>query len=411
VADVRSARRRPTHVAVVSQNADLLTDMRPRAAARELAAMGFDVTLVGGTTDARALGRSVGGAHRVAAYPLPRPARGVAGQLREQAAGSARALAALLRLAAARPVDVVHAGNPPDTAWLLARLTAAWQRRRVLFVFDQHDVVPALVTEKFGGRRGARVLAAAARALERRSFRAASAVVFANDAYRDRAARRRLWRGDRDATVPNGWALDGFGEAEPAAPSPPTVVYIGTIGEQDGVDHLVRAVAAMPADPAFRVVVAGDGPALADVRRLAGELRVGHRFEWLGWVTDRAVLARLAREATVCVAPEPDTAFNRLASFVKLGEYLSVGAPTVAHRLPQNVTVCGDAVEYAGDGSPEALGAAIARLLADAARRQELSGRAAGRFASTLDWDTVGAPRLRALYAGLIPAAAPKDAE
>ena len=37
------------HIAIVSQNADLAVDIRPRAEAEALAAAGHTVTLVGGT--------------------------------------------------------------------------------------------------------------------------------------------------------------------------------------------------------------------------------------------------------------------------------------------------------------------------------------------------------------------------
>ena len=120
------------------------------------------------------------------------------------------------------------------------------------------------------------------------------------------------------------------------------LAYVGTIGEQDNVDHLVDAVAVCARPARVKVVVAGDGSALEAVKQRARDRGVARSFEWLGLVTERARIAALVRAADVCVAPEIDSEFNRLATFVKIIEYMSAGAPVVAHRLPQTEALAGD---------------------------------------------------------------------
>ena len=185
---------------------------------------------------------------------------------------------------------------------------------------------------------------ATARAIERRSFAAAGLVVFANEEYRARAVREGLLRGDSEV-VPNGWSL-------PDVPPDPRwrdgaehlLAYVGTIGEQDNVDHLVDA-RRRPGRPApLRVVVAGAGSALAAVKHGRASAGSAGSFEWLGLVTERARIAALVRAADVCVAPEIDSEFNRLATFVKVIEYMSAGAAVVAHRLPQTEALAGDTI-------------------------------------------------------------------
>src|SRR6185437_12547860 len=176
------------------------------------------------------------------------------------------------------------------------------------FVFDQHDAAPVLLEEKFPQTPLRRPLMTTARRIERWSFAAAGLVVFANAEYRARAERDGLLRSDSE---------------------------VGTNGEQDNVDRLVDAVAELGLPGRVKVVVAGAGSALAAAQRRARDRDVAAAFEWLGFVRDRDRIASLVRSADVCVAPEVDSAFNRLATFVKVVEYMSAGAPTVAHRLPQ----------------------------------------------------------------------------
>jgi glycosyltransferase involved in cell wall biosynthesis len=386
------------HVALVTQNSDLELDLRPRAEAEALADAGFEVTLVGGTQHPERLREITKSSVAIASYPLPREGEGAAGQIRELTAAFTRMQRALVRLARTTQVDVVHASNPPDNVWLALPLLRAAQRRRPRFVFDQHDVAPVLVEEKFGSAPHMKGIAALARRLERRSFARADLVVFANAEYERRAESRALLRGD-SVVVPNGWSLPQVptsdhwrGEAKHL------IAYVGAINEQDCVDHLVEAVARLPQRDGVRVCVAGDGAGRSPAQRLAHELGVTRSFDWLGWVRDRDQVASLVRSADLCVAPEVDSPFNRLASFVKLVEYMSVGAPTVAHRLAQNERLCGETVMYAEDMSHDALAEAMSRMLTDPTRGAELGRRAKSRFDSEIAWEASGAPRLVAAY-------------
>src|SRR5207248_145087 len=103
---------------------------------------------------------------------------------------------------------------------------------------------------------------------------------------------------------------------------------------------------------------------------------VAAAFDWLGFVRDRDQIAALVRTADVCIAPEIDSEFNRLATFVKIVEYMSGGAAVVAHRLPQTEALAADTVTYAGDMTAEGLAAAIRDVL-DAPERGRALGAAA----------------------------------
>jgi glycosyltransferase involved in cell wall biosynthesis len=383
-------------VVVATQNADLAVDVRPRAEAAALAAAGYDCTLVGGTHDPEQFDHDADGV-AVELFRQPRPAQGAAGQMRELAQAFVRIADTLVAVARERPIDVLHTGNPPDNLWLLLGRIARAQGYQPRFVYDQHDVAPVLAKEKFGHAPHAKALIRATRRFERASFARADLVVFANDEYARRAQAERLLRSPF-VVVPNGWRLPAASVNGWKRPGEQLVAYIGTINEQDSVTHLVEALALLPDIVRTRVVVAGDGSDRARAEQRAIQLGISSSIDWLGWVTNRATLGSLVTSADVCVAPESDSSFNRLASFVKIVEYMSLGAATVAHRLPQTEQLCGDSIQYAEEMTPAALATAIQTLLHDPNRRQQLGSLAQKRFDRSISWANAGAPRLAEAY-------------
>jgi len=129
---------------------------------------------------------------------------------------------------------------------------------------------------------------------------------------------------------------------------------------------------------------------------------VAGSFEWLGFVRERERIAALVRAADVCVAPEVDSEFNRLATFVKVIEYMSAAAPVVAHRLPQTEELAGETIRYASGMTAAAMADAIAGVLADPAGARALGAAAQSRFDERIGWERAGGPRLVAGYRRLL---------
>ena len=155
------------HVAVVSQNADLELDIRPRAEAEALARAGYRVTLVGGTRNAARVREVTDPGVELALYRLPDEASGALGQVGELARSFVLVTRTVVALARNAPIDVLHAANPPDNLWLLSPVLRLAQGFRPSFVFDQHDVAPVLLAEKYGSGPVMRSLGRFAGLLER----------------------------------------------------------------------------------------------------------------------------------------------------------------------------------------------------------------------------------------------------
>ena len=175
-------------------------------------------------------------------YPLPFEARGGLGFAAEFAwCFVATTLLSLWVALVGRGFDVLHACNPPDTFWLLARFWHLFGRR---FIFDHHDLAPEMFAAKFGRDRG--WLHRGLLWLERLSMRSADVVIATNESHR-RIAIQRGGKRPGDVFVVRSGPDFGRLRTYPVDPEwragkTHLLVYLGEICQQDGVDYLVRAV-------------------------------------------------------------------------------------------------------------------------------------------------------------------------
>jgi phosphatidylinositol alpha-mannosyltransferase len=204
--------------------------------------------------------------------------------------------------------------------------------------------------------------------------------------------------------IPNGVHVDGFAHG-PSLPGytrgvdGPTIGFLGRFDEpRKGLPVLLEALRpVVRRHPGARLLIAGRGDAVA-VRGLIGEDLRAH-VALLGELTEEDKAAFL-RSVDVYVAP------NLLGeSFgVVLIEALAAGAPIVASDLDAFARVLehGTAGVLVGRGDPVALAGTLCELLADPARRAELSAIGA-QVAAGYDWDVL-ARRILAVYETVVPA-------
>jgi glycosyltransferase involved in cell wall biosynthesis len=177
-------------------------------------------------------------------------------------------------------------------------------------------------------------------------------------------------------TIKNGIDVEQFAFTGPCPGGP--IVAVARLSSEKDVANLVRAAAlAAQRVPALRVEVAGGGPCLDDLKRLAARLNVGDRIAFLGEVRDVRALLCHARFFVLSSRSEgiPLTVLEAMAC----------GLPVVATRvggLPEVVEegVTGLLVPPA---DPAALADAIVRLCNDPFGRERM-GRAGGRRAEEL---------------------------
>jgi len=155
----------------------------------------------------------------------------------------------------------------------------------------------------------------------------------------------------------NGVEVERFARATPWPTTHPTVFFIGRHEGRKGLDVLLDAMDLLP--PETRLWLAGDGPETAELRaRSAGDPRV----EWLGVIDDEEVAARLRGADVLCAPSVHGESFG-----VVLLEAMAAGTPVVASDLPgyRNVASPGHDALLVPPGDPEALAAAVGRVLCD----------------------------------------------
>lgn len=168
----------------------------------------------------------------------------------------------------------------------------------------------------------------------------------------------------------NGIDLTRF---EPAArPNDGPIVTVARLSPEKDIDTLLRATAlAIQEDVALRLEIAGDGACMGDLRRTAAELGLKGCVRFLGQVRD--VPSLLAR-AGLFVLPSRTEGVS-----LTLLEAMASGLAVVASRVGGNPEVVADGETglLVPPGDPDALAAAILRLLRDGAerRRMEQAGR------------------------------------
>lgn len=333
---------------------------------------------------------------------LPPEGRGAAGFLLEYSVALFQELRLLLRVAFRGGFDVVQACNPPDLIFLVAAPFKLFGKK---FVFDHHDVCPELFEAKFG-RKGLfhRLLMLA----ERCSFRTADLVISANETYRALAIDRG-GKNPQDVvtvySVPDRSRVRRVAENSALRGGARLVLgYIGIIGDQDGVDHLVRCVhrlCIVEGRTGIRAAVVGDGPTLASVKALAEELGVADLITFTGYLKGEALLSAMST-FDIGIIPDPVNEYNDKISMNKVFEYSALGVPPVAYRLTETRRLLGEAGTYAPDDTPDGLATACATLIDDDDLRRE-KGRAAKALAdSHFEWSRE-AEKYVAAYSRLIP--------
>lgn len=231
--------------------------------------------------------------------------------------------------------------------------------------------------------------------LEREGLRKADVAFFVSASARGHAAARGYGT-SRPRVVPNGVDSAVFYPApEGKATDRPTVVFAGRMDDQKGVDVLLRAASRLSPRPKLRL--AGGGWKEAEYRRLAAELGLGERVEFLGHVP-RTDLPGLLRSASVVVVP---SRYENLPLSVLEG--MACGVAVVASRVGGVPEMMDDGVEgtLVSPEDPKALGAALARLLGDPNLAARMGAAGRRRVLAEFTWDSVAA-RIEAAYAELL---------
>jgi glycosyltransferase involved in cell wall biosynthesis len=197
-----------------------------------------------------------------------------------------------------------------------------------------------------------------------------SAVVFSSEGLKRHELRARAKLSPRVATIPNGVErLNAAGEGPEAlrkefgcAEGEKVIFCAARLSAQKGQDILIRATAELSRQrERVRLVLAGDGEDLEELRKLSAELGIRDKVVFLG---------RRADIGSLLGASDVYAAASRWESFdIALGEAMLAGLPCAATDIPGHA----DLLNGGATGLPvpagdfEAMAAAIGKIFSDPA--------------------------------------------
>ncbi len=306
----------------------------------------------------------------------------------------------LAQLHFSRPFQIVHIHNMPDLL-VLAGLLPKWTGAKL--VLDVHDPMAELY--EANGYRHAGLVTRILNWQQRISCQLANKVISVSESMRENLQSKGV-PSDKLFIVHNFpeqrfFSSNGNLLVWPRHPDQPTLLYCGTITDHYRLDIAVRALAiASKSIPGLRLRIVGEGNRVDDVRRLAAELGVAGRVEFLDTVNVEEIPAIMA-DADIGISTHAGGIFGALYFSNKILEYMSQGLPVIASRTETLVRyIPEDAIFYFEPGSSEDMAAKILHVWNDrgAAIRRIAAGRT---LISSYTWE-LEKSKLTAFYADLL---------
>lgn len=396
--------RHPTRVLMLVENCPYPRDIRVRREAETLARAGLEVSVVAPARIGQPR-REVLNQVQVYRYKAPHQGRGQLSYVLEYGYSLMAALWLTVWIMARHGIDIIHAANPPDTFVFIAALFKPFGVR---FVYDQHDLAQEMYRARYSGRNKP-AIERALRFCERCSYRIADHVVVANASYREIAMRRGGVDGSRISIVRNGpdaRQLEHRAEAKAGLAKPGTmlIAYLGLMGVQDGVDHLILALHRLVHDLGredVRCLLIGSGEEEQNLREMTHKLGLDAYIRFMGFIPDPAYIPYLLA-ADICVDPDPFSEYNDCSTMVKVMDYMALAKPIVAFDLRETRRSAAGAALYVKPNDELEFAKGLAHLVDHPEQRAAMGAIGRARVEGALSWSASAECLLRA-YSNFAP--------
>jgi glycosyltransferase involved in cell wall biosynthesis len=178
------------------------------------------------------------------------------------------------------------------------------------------------------------------------------------------------------------------------------VLFLSRITPAKGVDDLIDGFARSAARGAVRLVIAGAGPSLDEMRARAARSPVADRITFLDDVDDAEKRALMAGCAAYVLPSKPKPEFVETFGIALVEKMLAGGGPVITTATGGIPEAVGDTATIVPVGSPSALAAALDEVVL-ALTPAEREARAARALDHALQFDRVGV--FDRLFASLTP--------
>jgi glycosyltransferase involved in cell wall biosynthesis len=278
----------------------------------------------------------------------------------------------LRRALTGRPFDLVHVQTPFFAHYAGVKLARSWG---VPCIATYHTLFEEYLAH-YVPFAPARALRAAARAFSRGQCNDLDAVIVPSIAMRDALTRYGVTtRMDIIPTgIPHGDFAGGDGARFRArhdiASDRPVLLFVGRVAYEKNIEFLLRVLARVRRDlPDVLGVIAGEGPALASLKRLAGELGLAANTLFVGYLDRATALADCYRAADAFMfASRTET------QGLVLLEAMAAGLPVVSTAVMGTRDIVGPGIgALVAEDDEEDFAAKTIRLLRDPALRKRLA--------------------------------------
>lgn len=321
-------------------------------------------------------------------HDLPAEGNGALGYAREYFCALREELRLAKRIYKERGFHVIHGCNPPDDIYMVAR---RFKKKGVDYVFDHHDICPELFEAKFGKASG--LLYKSQLWLERQTYKHCAFAFVTNESYKQIAISRGGMQEDKVFVLRSGPKLERLkitpAKSEIKRGRRFMVGYVGVIGQQEGIEYLLKAAKyikeELHRDDIFWGVVGG-GPHLEALRKQSHEMGLDDILEFTGRVSDEVLLDYL-NTADVCVNSDEYNAMNDKSTMNKILEYMALGKPIVQFDLTEGRFSAQEASLYAEPNNAIDMADKIIQLLDNPAKRKKMSEYGRQRIVNELSWE------------------------
>ncbi len=334
-------------------------------------------------------------------HPLPVEGKSPSGYLIEYSLALFYQFKLSLKIYFQRGFDVIHACNPPDNIFIIAGLYKFFLNKK--FVFDHHDINPELYFAKFGKKD---IFYKLMLLWERWTFKTADISIATNMSYKKIAVKRGGMKPDNVYIVRSGPDL----KRTRLLPSNEKwksgkkflVGYVGVMGEQEGLDYLLKGVAYLVHlikrnDVHF--ILVGGGTQLPLLKSLAEKLNINSYVTFTGRVSDN-ILMEILSTSDVCVNPDAVNEMNNKSTMNKIMEYMALGKPIVQFEMTEGRFSAQSASLYATPNNYQSLIKNIIKVLDNPELGKKMGNFGMMRVRKKLQWKHE-VPKLLAAYNSL----------
>lgn len=320
-------------------------------------------------------------------HPMPIEAYGKAAFLIEYVNALFWELLLTIKIFIRKPFHIIHGANPPDHIFIIALFFKIFGAK---YIFDHHDISPENYFAKFIRKD---IFYKILLLMEKLTFKTADIVISTNESYKKIALSRENKKSKEVFVVRNGPDLSNVifmkSNEELKKGFDYLVAYLGVIGNQEGIDILLKAVSYIVYKEDIkniRFIIIGTGPDWNKMVKLTKEMKLNKYVTFTGFIPYKDLYEILA-SADICVNPEFKNEFTDKSTMIKIMDYMVFGKPIVQFDTTEGRVTAGESAKYIRNNDEVAFAKTIINLLGDPEKRKKMGDIGRRRIQQVLNWE------------------------